>query len=104
MMANGTLVRTLIHTDVTKNLSFKAVDGSYVFSKGKVYFSIYALPFFLLFIIIFSVGNSLVVISVFRLLLVSSLAYPNLFVTKRLSCCWFISRKIDIYSDCMVVV
>ena len=36
MMANGTLVRTLIHTDVTKYLSFKAVDGSYVFSKGKV--------------------------------------------------------------------
>ncbi|CAM0955471.1 unnamed protein product [Alopecurus aequalis] len=37
MMANGTLVRTLIHTDVTKYLSFKAVDGSYVFSKGKVH-------------------------------------------------------------------
>nr|CAB3465223.1 unnamed protein product [Digitaria exilis] len=37
MMANGTLVRTLIHTDVTKYLSFKAVDGSYVFSKGKIY-------------------------------------------------------------------
>jgi Rab GDP dissociation inhibitor len=37
MMANGTLVRTLIHTDVTKYLSFKAVDGSYVFSKGKVF-------------------------------------------------------------------
>jgi RAB protein geranylgeranyltransferase component A len=36
MMANGTLVRTLIHTDVTKYLSFKAVDGSFVFSKGKV--------------------------------------------------------------------
>ncbi|XP_074561781.1 guanosine nucleotide diphosphate dissociation inhibitor 2-like [Curcuma longa] len=37
MMANGTLVRTLIHTDVTKYLSFKAVDGSYVFNKGKVH-------------------------------------------------------------------
>ncbi|KQK06219.1 guanosine nucleotide diphosphate dissociation inhibitor 1 [Brachypodium distachyon] len=37
MMANGTLVRTLIHTDVTKYLSFKAVDGSFVFSKGKIY-------------------------------------------------------------------
>nr|CAB3461453.1 unnamed protein product [Digitaria exilis] len=37
MMANGALVRTLIHTDVTKYLSFKAVDGSYVFSKGKIY-------------------------------------------------------------------
>ena len=41
MMANGTLVRTLIHTDVTKYLSFKAVDGSYVFSKGKVVSSVY---------------------------------------------------------------
>lgn len=37
MMANGTLVRVLIHTDVTKYLSFKAVDGSYVFSKGKIH-------------------------------------------------------------------
>ncbi|KAF9611745.1 hypothetical protein IFM89_034928 [Coptis chinensis] len=37
MMANGTLVRTLIHTDVTKYLSFKAVDGSFVFNKGKVH-------------------------------------------------------------------
>lgn len=38
MMANGTLVRVLIHTDVTKYLYFKAVDGSYVFNKGKVKF------------------------------------------------------------------
>lgn len=37
MMANGTLVRVLIHTDVTKYLSFKAVDGSYVFKQGKIY-------------------------------------------------------------------
>ncbi|XP_025792841.1 guanosine nucleotide diphosphate dissociation inhibitor 2-like isoform X4 [Panicum hallii] len=36
MMANGTLVRTLIHTDVMKYLSFN-VDGSYVFSKGKIH-------------------------------------------------------------------
>lgn len=36
MMANGTLVRVLIHTSVTKYLNFKAVDGSYVFNKGKV--------------------------------------------------------------------
>lgn len=36
-MANGILVRVLIHTDVTKYLSFKAVDGSYVLNKGKVY-------------------------------------------------------------------
>lgn len=36
MMANGTLVRVLIHTGVTRYLSFKAVDGGYVFNKGKV--------------------------------------------------------------------
>ena len=29
-------MRVLIHTDVTKYLSFKAVDGSYVYNKGKV--------------------------------------------------------------------
>eukprot|EP00850_Spirogloea_muscicola_P016592 SM000135S27036 [mRNA] locus=s135:392861:395348:+ [translate_table: standard] len=37
MMANGQLVRVLIHTDVTKYLQFKAVDGSFVFKQGKVY-------------------------------------------------------------------
>ncbi|KAH9604261.1 hypothetical protein KSS87_004657 [Heliosperma pusillum] len=37
IMANGALVRVLIHTDVTKYLSFKAVDGSYVFNKGKIH-------------------------------------------------------------------
>ncbi|KAF3793977.1 Guanosine nucleotide diphosphate dissociation inhibitor [Nymphaea thermarum] len=37
MMANGALVRALIHTDVTKYLSFKAVDGSFVYNKGKIY-------------------------------------------------------------------
>eukprot|EP00897_Mesotaenium_endlicherianum_P008336 jgi/Mesen1/7530/ME000391S06764 len=37
MMANGQLVRVLIRTDVTKYLSFKAVDGSYVFKQGKIY-------------------------------------------------------------------
>lgn len=36
MMANGLLVRVLIHTDVTKYLNFKAVDGSFVYNKGKV--------------------------------------------------------------------
>uniref|UniRef100_A0A1J3HKP7 Guanosine nucleotide diphosphate dissociation inhibitor 2 n=1 Tax=Noccaea caerulescens TaxID=107243 RepID=A0A1J3HKP7_NOCCA len=36
MMGNGKLVRVLIHKDVTKYLSFKAVDGSYVFARGKV--------------------------------------------------------------------
>lgn len=37
MMANGALVRVLIHTSVTKYLNFKAVDGSFVYNKGKVY-------------------------------------------------------------------
>ncbi|CAA3003668.1 guanosine nucleotide diphosphate dissociation inhibitor 2, partial [Olea europaea subsp. europaea] len=37
IMANGALVRVLIHTDVTKYLHFKAVDGSYVYNKGKVH-------------------------------------------------------------------
>ncbi|XP_044490846.1 guanosine nucleotide diphosphate dissociation inhibitor At5g09550 [Mangifera indica] len=37
MMANGALVRVLIHTDVTKYLNFKAVDGSFVYNKGKIY-------------------------------------------------------------------
>uniref|UniRef100_A0A7C9DLM2 Guanosine nucleotide diphosphate dissociation inhibitor n=1 Tax=Opuntia streptacantha TaxID=393608 RepID=A0A7C9DLM2_OPUST len=37
MMANEVLVRILIHTDVTKYLNFKAVDGSYVYNKGKIY-------------------------------------------------------------------
>lgn len=36
MMANGALVRVLIHTNVTKYLNFKAVDGSFVYNKGKV--------------------------------------------------------------------
>ena len=30
MMANGKLVKVLLHTDVVKYLEFKAVDGSYV--------------------------------------------------------------------------
>ncbi|KAL5714415.1 hypothetical protein ACHQM5_016380 [Ranunculus cassubicifolius] len=37
MMANGALVRVLIHTDVTKYLNFKAVDGSFVYNKSKVH-------------------------------------------------------------------
>lgn len=37
MMANGKLVRVLLHTDVVKYLEFKAVDGSYVLSKGKIH-------------------------------------------------------------------
>lgn len=35
-MANGGLVRVLIHTDVTKYLNFKAVDGGFVYNKKKV--------------------------------------------------------------------
>nr|CAD1822083.1 unnamed protein product [Ananas comosus var. bracteatus] len=37
MMANGALVRVLIHTNVTQYLNFKAVDGSFVYNKGKIY-------------------------------------------------------------------
>ncbi|KAH0466338.1 hypothetical protein IEQ34_006441 [Dendrobium chrysotoxum] len=37
MMANGALVCVLIHTSVTKYLNFKAVDGSFVYNKGKIY-------------------------------------------------------------------
>ncbi|XP_003383017.1 PREDICTED: rab GDP dissociation inhibitor alpha-like [Amphimedon queenslandica] len=34
IMANGELVKLLIHTGVTRYLEFKQVDGSYVFKKG----------------------------------------------------------------------
>ena len=34
--ANGNLVKVLVHTDVTKYLEFKAVDGSYVLNKQRV--------------------------------------------------------------------
>ncbi|KAL8092676.1 guanosine nucleotide diphosphate dissociation inhibitor At5g09550-like [Apium graveolens] len=37
MMANGALVRVLIHTNVTKYLNFKAVDNSFVYNTGKIY-------------------------------------------------------------------
>ncbi|KAK4387861.1 Guanosine nucleotide diphosphate dissociation inhibitor 1 [Sesamum angolense] len=37
IMANGELVRVLIHTDVTKYLYFKAVDGSFVYNRGKIH-------------------------------------------------------------------
>ena len=36
IMANGQLVKILIHTDVTKYLDFKAVDGSYVLKSNKI--------------------------------------------------------------------
>lgn len=48
MMANGILVRALIHTNVTKYLNFKAVDGSFVYNKGKVscFLAFYPFTFF----------------------------------------------------------
>lgn len=36
IMANGNLVKVLVHTDVVKYLEFKAVDGSFVMNKGRV--------------------------------------------------------------------
>ena len=35
-MANGQLVKLLIHTGVTRYLEFKSVEGSYVFKGGKI--------------------------------------------------------------------
>jgi len=37
IMASGILVKMLIHTDVTRYLEFKSVDGSYVVVAGKVH-------------------------------------------------------------------
>jgi len=38
IMANGLLVQMLLHTDVTRYLEFKAVEGSYVYRRGgKIY-------------------------------------------------------------------
>ena len=36
IMANGKLVRVLVKTTVTRYLEFKAVDGSYVYNRGKI--------------------------------------------------------------------
>lgn len=36
IMAGGNLVKVLVHTEVTKYLEFKAVDGSYVLNRGRV--------------------------------------------------------------------
>ncbi|KAK9802654.1 hypothetical protein WJX73_001138 [Symbiochloris irregularis] len=36
IMANGNLVRALVHTGVVKYLEFRAVDSSYVLNKGRV--------------------------------------------------------------------
>jgi len=37
IMASGILVKMLIHTDVTRYLEFKSVEGSYVVNSGKVH-------------------------------------------------------------------
>ena len=34
LMANGNLVKVLVHTDVTRYLEFKLIDGSYCYKKG----------------------------------------------------------------------
>ena len=36
-MADGRLVKTLIHTKVSESLNFQVIDGSYVYKGGKVY-------------------------------------------------------------------
>lgn len=37
LMANGELVKLLIHTGVTRYLEFKSLEGSYVYKAGKIY-------------------------------------------------------------------
>ncbi|GAU93206.1 hypothetical protein RvY_05179 [Ramazzottius varieornatus] len=37
LMANGELVRLLIHTGVTRYLEFKSVEGSFVYKQGKIH-------------------------------------------------------------------
>ncbi|KAK0402929.1 hypothetical protein QR680_016619 [Steinernema hermaphroditum] len=37
LMADGSLVKLLIHTGVTRYLEFKSIEGSYVYKGGKVY-------------------------------------------------------------------
>ncbi|RWS21144.1 rab GDP dissociation inhibitor alpha-like protein, partial [Leptotrombidium deliense] len=37
LMANGQLVKLLIHTGVTRYLEFKSVEGSYVYKAGRIY-------------------------------------------------------------------
>lgn len=36
LMANGLLVKLLIHTDVTRYLEFKSIEGSYVYKGNKI--------------------------------------------------------------------
>ncbi|XP_027201068.1 GDP dissociation inhibitor [Dermatophagoides pteronyssinus] len=37
LMANGQLVKLLLHTGVTRYLEFKSIEGSYVYKGGKIY-------------------------------------------------------------------
>jgi len=37
LMANGMLVKMLLHTDVTRYLEFKSCEGSFVYKAGKIY-------------------------------------------------------------------
>jgi len=37
LMANGALVKLLIHTGVTRYLEFKSIEGSFVYKGGKIY-------------------------------------------------------------------
>ncbi|KAL8609899.1 Rab GDP dissociation inhibitor beta [Nucella lapillus] len=37
LMANGQLVKLLVHTGVTRYLEFKSVEGSYVYKEGQIY-------------------------------------------------------------------
>lgn len=37
MLALGQLVKILVHTEVTRYLDFKVVEGSYVYKAGKVH-------------------------------------------------------------------
>jgi len=37
IMSAGVLVKILLHTDVTRYLEFKQIDGSYVYKKGSIY-------------------------------------------------------------------
>ena len=40
IMANGNLVKILVHTDVTRYLDFKLIDGSYVYKAGSGVFKV----------------------------------------------------------------
>lgn len=44
LMANGALVKLLVHTGVTKYMNFKQIEGSYVFYQGTFGGTIYKVP------------------------------------------------------------